>query len=113
MHRYFAVILFAAEAGLRAGEIRGLQFSDVKAGQITVRRALDKLTNDAVAPKHNKARTIPLSPRLLKVLADLPRYGLWVILARILIQPLDLQQQSADPSRNHRHIPRRLDRFAD
>ncbi len=54
--RYRAVILLASEAGLSAGEIRGLQFSDVKAGQLTVRRALDKRTNEVVAPKHNKAR---------------------------------------------------------
>jgi integrase len=67
------------EAGLRVGEIRGLQWTDIKSGQLTVRRALDKLTNEAVAPKHNKTRTVPLSPRLAAVLQDLPRRGLWVI----------------------------------
>ena len=77
--RYRAVILLATEAGLRVGEIRGLQWTDIKSGQLTVRRALDKLTNEAVAPKHNKTRTVPLSPRLAAVLGDLPRRGLWVI----------------------------------
>lgn len=72
-------MLLAAEAGLRAGEIRGLQWGDVVGGQITVRRALDNETNEVIAPKHNKARTVPMSPRVAKALAALPRRGLWVI----------------------------------
>lgn len=51
--RYRVVLLLAAEAGLRVGEIRGLQWTDLKDGQVTVRRALDKLTNESVPPKHN------------------------------------------------------------
>lgn len=77
--RYRAVILLAAEAGLRVGEIRGLQWTDVVDGQVTVRRALDKQTNEAVPPKHNKTRRVPLSPRLAKTLDQLPRRGLWVV----------------------------------
>jgi integrase len=77
--RYRVVVLLAAEAGLRVGEIRGLQWTDVKAGQITVRRALDKLTNESMAPKHNKTRTVPLSPRLVDSLEELPRSGLWAL----------------------------------
>ena len=77
--RYRLVVLLATEAGLRAGEIRGLQWTDMKSGQITVRRALDKLTNESVAPKHNKSRTIPLSPRLTDEMTKLARRGLWVI----------------------------------
>jgi integrase len=73
------VVLLAAEAGLRVGEIRGLQWTDIKAGQLTVRRALDKMTNEAIAPKHNKTRTIPLSPRLAESLEQLSRTGLWVV----------------------------------
>jgi integrase len=76
-----AAVLLAAEAGLRAGEIRGLQWGDVRDGQITVRRALDNETNEVIAPKHNKARTVPLSPRIIAALAALPRRGLWVIAA--------------------------------
>ncbi len=74
-----AVVLLAAEAGLRAGEIRGLQWTDIRNGQLTVRRALDKQTNESIAPKHNKSRTVPLSKRLETVLGKLPRRGLWVI----------------------------------
>lgn len=32
-------------------------------------------------PEHNQRRRVPLSPRLLAVLAVLPRRGLWVIAA--------------------------------
>jgi len=77
--RYRTVILLACEAGLRAGEIRGFQWTDIKDGQLTVRRALDKVTNDVIAPKHNKVRTVPLSPNLVACLAKLTRRGLWVI----------------------------------
>ena len=77
--RYRVVVLLASEAGLRAGEIRGLQWTDIKEGQATVRRALDNTTNEVIAPKHNRTRTVPLSPRLVAALAELPRIGLWVI----------------------------------
>ena len=77
--RLTAVILLASEAGLRAAEIRGLQWTDIKSGQITVRRTLDKLTNEPVAPKHNKSRTVPMPGRLAAALASLPRRGLWVV----------------------------------
>ncbi len=77
--RYRAVILLATEAGLRAGEIRGLQWTDVKDGQLTVRRALDKETGAVISPKHDKVRTVPLSPRIIAALATLPRRGLWIV----------------------------------
>lgn len=77
--RYRVAILLAAEAGLRTGEIRGLQWTDIKDGQLTVRRALDKDTGEVVPPKHNKSRIVPLSPRLAAALESLPRRGLWVV----------------------------------
>ena len=77
--RYRAAILLAAEAGLRSGEIRGLQWTGVKDGQLTVRRALDARTNEPLSPKHGKVRTVPLSRRVAEVLASLPRLGLWVV----------------------------------
>lgn len=80
--RFRWVILLGAEAGLRVGEIRGIQWTDIKDGVLTVRRALDKETNEATAPKHNKTRTVPLSPRLIAALADLRRVGLWVVCKR-------------------------------
>ena len=62
----------AAEAGLRIGEIRGLQWSDVKPDHIVVRRAIDQAGN-VTAPKSNKSRKVPLSPALLTHLAKLPK----------------------------------------
>jgi integrase len=77
--RYRAVILLAYEAGLRAGEIRGLQWTDIKDGQLTIRRALDKDTGASLKPKHDKERTVPLSSRIIETLATLPRRALWVV----------------------------------
>lgn len=70
-------ILLATEAGLRIGEIRGLQWTDIKSGQLTVRRAIDQSEN-VTTPKHDKRRSVPLSPALESALAALPRQGLWV-----------------------------------
>lgn len=77
--RYRAVILLATEGGLRAGEIRGLQWTDIKDGQLTIRRQLDRETNLPVPPKHNKTRVVPLSPRIVETLATLKRRGIWIV----------------------------------
>jgi len=77
--RHRAVVLLATEAGLRAGEILGLQWGDVHDGQLTVKRALDKDTGEVIAPKHDKRRTIPLSPRLAGALESMRKRGLWVV----------------------------------
>jgi integrase len=77
--RYRAVILLAAEAGLRAGEIRGLQWGDIRNGKVTIRRGVDPQTNEVQSPKHGKVRSVKLSPRILDVLESLPRLGMWVV----------------------------------
>lgn len=77
--RFHVAVLLAAEAGLRAGEILGAQWGDIHDGQITIRRALDKDSGEIVAPKHNKRRAVPLSPRLSSALESLPRRGLWIV----------------------------------
>jgi integrase len=77
--RHRAVILLAYEAGLRVGEIRGLQWTDWRDGQLTIRRALDKQTGEVLTPKHDKLRKVPVSPRVKEVLDALPRRGLWVV----------------------------------
>jgi len=71
-------VLLATEAGLRVGEIRGLQWGDIKNGQLTVRRAIDQAEN-VTTPKHDKRRSVPLSPALESALKQLPRDGLWVL----------------------------------
>lgn len=77
IHR--VVVLLAFEAGLRAAEIRGVQWTDIRDGVITVRRALEKQSNETTPPKHDKVRTVPLSPRLTESLAALPRRGIWIV----------------------------------
>lgn len=77
-HRYRVAVLLASEAGLRIGEIRGLQHTDVRDGQLTVRRAIDQHGN-VTAPKHDKRRSVPLSPALAAALPMLPKRGLWVL----------------------------------
>ena len=77
--RYRVAVLLGAEAGLRAGEIRGLQWGDIADGQATIRRALDTGTDEVVPPKHDKVRTVPLSPRLVAELAGLPKRGIWIV----------------------------------
>jgi integrase len=77
--RYRVAVLLASEAGLRIGEIRGLQWTDIKSsGRLTVRRAVDP-RNNVGTPKHDKSRSVRLSPALDAALAALPRRGLWVI----------------------------------
>ena len=76
--RYRVAVLLASEAGLRIGEIRGLQHTDVRDGQLTVRRAIDRMGN-LTTPKHDKRRSVPLSPALVKALENIPRRGLWVL----------------------------------
>ena len=76
--RYRVAILLAAEAGLRIGEIRGLQWTDLKGGRLTVRRAIDQ-RNNVGSPKHNKVRTVPLSASLITALDALPKRGIWVL----------------------------------
>jgi integrase len=88
--RYRVAILLASEAGLRVGEIRGLQHGDVKNGQITIRRAVDQ-HNNVGTPKHDKRRTVPLSPALASALAALPKRGLWVLTGRDG-RPMDYEQ---------------------
>jgi integrase len=77
--RHRVVVLLGAEAGLRAGEMRGLQLGDFADGKFTVRRALDTETDEVIAPKHDKVRTVPVSDRLANALAALPKRGLWVV----------------------------------
>ena len=77
-HRYRVAVLLASEAGLRVGEIRGLQWGDVKDGQLTIRRSIDQRGN-VTTPKHDKKRSVPVSPRLEAALAKLPRRALWAL----------------------------------
>ncbi|MDQ3299243.1 MAG: site-specific integrase [Myxococcota bacterium] len=76
--RYRTAILLASEAGLRIGEVLGLQWGDIKAGELKVRRAVDSDGNVGL-PKHDKTRDVPLSPALVSELGKMPRRGLWIV----------------------------------
>lgn len=76
--RYRVAVLFAAEAGLRIGEILGMQWGDIKDGELKVRRAVDSAGNVGL-PKHDKTRDVPLSPALARELQRMPRRGLWIV----------------------------------
>jgi integrase len=60
--RFRVVVLLAAEAGLRAGEIRGLQWGDVRNGMLTVRRSLDNATNEAYTAEAQQVENDPALP---------------------------------------------------
>jgi integrase len=71
-----AMILVALRTGLRVGELRGLQWSDVDFGRrvITVRRTdPGRPRLDSTAPKGNSQREVPLSPEAATELELLPR----------------------------------------
>ncbi len=69
--RYHTFVLAAGDAGMRAGEIRGLWWSaiDFKNRLLTVERA--DWRGQITTPKHDKLRTIPMTKRLAKALEDL------------------------------------------
>lgn len=82
-HRYVVAMLLASEAGLRIGEIRGLQWTDIKDGVVTVRRSYDD-REQLSAPKNGKPRAIPVSPALAAAFAELakaPKRAIWILSA--------------------------------
>lgn len=82
--RYRAAILLAADAGLRIGEIRALQWIDVNdiAREITVSRSFDR-TNALSETKGWERRVIPISERLWSALKALDRSKRHVIARRV------------------------------
>lgn len=81
--RYRVALLLAYDAGLRAGEIRGIQWGDVDEvnRELHVRRALDRDSRKAIATKGWRMRSVPMSDRLLAALRALTERGPWVISA--------------------------------
>lgn len=104
--RWRAVLLLAVECGLRAAEIRGLQWTDVADGMLTVRRSIDKRTNAVIAPKHNKARTVPVPPRVTEALDRVPRSGIWVIAAAGELVPYDELADEVGAIYDRAEVPR-------
>lgn len=73
--QHLAGVLLAGEAGLRRGELLGLKVADVvKAdGVLRIERERVRVDNAEIvkAPKSNRARLVPLSPRTASALRDL------------------------------------------
>lgn len=68
------IVLLMGDAGLRQGELRALHWSDIrKHPEPAVRVQRTRFKQDEYAPKSKKGRTIPLSPRLITALEELPR----------------------------------------
>lgn len=68
--RYLSIYALALFAGLRAGEIEGLEVYDLdfELGAITVARSVEERTGEVKAPKNGHARRVPMHPRLVPVL---------------------------------------------
>jgi integrase len=66
-------IALAAFAGLRSGEVRGLEVRDVDLDRdrVHVRHAMSE--NEAVTPKSGNDRVVPIAPQLRSVLVDAVR----------------------------------------
>ena len=67
-HQLAVAVLLAGEAGLRRGELAGLQWQDVnlQLNKLTVMRALWR--GKVVPPKGGRARIVPLTTRLARAL---------------------------------------------
>lgn len=67
-----AIVLLGGEAGLRVGEVLGLEVRDINldAGMLRVERAIDPL-GELGPPKTGDARDVPLTPRLVDALRPL------------------------------------------
>jgi integrase len=81
------VVLLAGEAGLRSGEIRGLEWTsiDFRRRLLTVEQA--EWNGELTLPKHDKIRTVPMTKRLTK---ELQRH-------RHLVGPRVLYLDDAEP----------------
>ncbi len=70
---HLLVILLGGRAGLRAGEILALRWTDIdfERRRITVRKS--KWRDQEGAPKSNKIRRVPITPDLLEALNSVPK----------------------------------------
>lgn len=75
----YVAVLLAADAGLRVGEIRGLQFGDVRDGHITITRQVDPRGRLRNVPKSKEPRVVPMTDRLIAAVKALPKRGLWIM----------------------------------
>lgn len=93
-----AMFLLGGHAGLRAGEMLALKWSDIdfQDGDVVVRRAMS--LGQEVAPKNNKGRRVPMSSSLVACLAGLKRHSNFV-LARTVKKTGRKRSLGLDPMR--------------
>ncbi len=78
--RYRAALYLGRDAGLRIGEIRGLQWDDINELRcsLTVARSIDPRGN-VTPPKNRKRRSVPMSEPLRQALKQAPANGKTII----------------------------------
>lgn len=67
-HQAAVAVLLGGEAGLRAGEMRALEWADISFAKQQVRVARNDWRGHVTATKGNRERHVPLTPRLLSAL---------------------------------------------
>lgn len=73
-----ALVLFAADTGIRPGELYVLERSDVGEDEVQVRQSLSA-TGEVKAPKNGQPRTVVLPPRAREALRRMPTpMGQWL-----------------------------------
>lgn len=67
------IVLLGGDAGMRAGEMIGLEHGDLRAGKrAAVVIARNVWEGQAAAPKGGRSRVVPLTPRLVDAIAGVP-----------------------------------------
>jgi hypothetical protein len=64
------VQVWRAESGKLQGQFNARHSKVLAVEFDRVRRSLDNEANEVIAPKHNKVRTVPLSPAIASALAS-------------------------------------------
>ena len=90
----FALLVYT---GMRVGEIRGLNWSDVSLANRTIRieRQLGTLTDIIGTPKSGKTRTIPIDENVLKILKSYAstKGSKWIVSGRMFSLGYDVIQR--------------------
>ena len=76
----YPLIMLALRTGVRCGELRALQWSDIEQGQLHIQRT--EYRGNIQPPKSGKSRRVPLSPDAMAALQSQPRRGLYVFLRK-------------------------------
>jgi integrase len=111
---HLGFVLLAGDAGMRAGEIRGLHWSSVDLSRrlLTVERS--EYRGEFTTPKHDKIRTVPMTKRLASVLGELKQAKRSLVFTRNANEPISpsngrtLIGQALDGAELRQHGPHTL-----